>query len=393
MIPLATEGLPGIDLLSVRYLRGRGAAPPAPGSRLRFLVSYRKPHAGPPLEVVAVWFTLRKGTEVYTFRAAPGAHSRVAEWRVPEGATGGVYTLSAALEWRATDGSGRAGIDTEFRGIAFPGPGPRQFTLHQVTLAFQTLKMQDAGVPPKALDPLDPPQDVRIGVVRNDRIAFHALLSPTLSLDRGACRWRLRGSRRTVNARGQHFTAAFDGPVGDYTLSLSCLGVEREARISVVEVPEPNQLDWALKPRNWLAAPIVRALGLHADAWSRGVEDELGGGYGNGRTDAARHAYWHALVVITFGGTRIAREAGIAHERSNLEIGMPHNTIVMDLENNAAGRAVGQSLLPEVLILPPDLQRLAAQTAVIQALDAGQLTILDDLDNPHERGLLKPSDQ
>lgn len=393
VIPMAPEGLAGIDLRSVRYLRRKGASPPVPGSRLRLLVSYRKPDAGPPLEVVAVRFTIRKGTESYMFSAAPGSRSRVVTWRVPEHATGGVYTLNAALEWRATDGSGLSGIDTQFDGIGFPGPGAKQFTLYQVKLAFQTMKMRDAGVSPKVLDPLDPPQDVRIGVVLNDRIAFHALVSPALELDRRNCRWRLRRRRRAVLAGGQQFTATFNRSTGDYTLSLNCLGVEREARISVAEVPEPNELDWIKRPRNWLAVPSVFALARHAQEWSREMEDQLGGGHGNGRTDAARHAYWNALMVITFDGTRIAREAATAHERTNLEDNAPHNAIVMDLTNNAAGRAIGRRLLPDVRGLTPNQQLAAAENAVIQALNAGGLTILDDLDNEHERGLLKPSDQ
>lgn len=70
-----------------------------------------------------------------------------------------------------------------------------------------------------------------------------------------------------------------------------------------------------------------------------------------------------------------------AHERTGLDGGGPHNETVMDLENNASGRGLGGA------------DRAALQTAVINALNAGALTILDDLENANEVGLLQPSNQ
>ena len=70
-----------------------------------------------------------------------------------------------------------------------------------------------------------------------------------------------------------------------------------------------------------------------------------------------------------------------AHEKTGLDDGSPHNETVMDLENNADGRGLGGA------------NRVALQNAVIGALNAGTLTILDDLGNANEVGLLQPSNQ
>ena len=56
------------------------------------------------------------------------------------------------------------------------------------------------------------------------------------------------------------------------------------------------------------------------------------------------------------------------------------------MENNLHGRTIAGGL-------PPNPSRTDCQDAVISALNAGTLTILDDLTNPNEVGLLQPSNE
>jgi len=58
----------------------------------------------------------------------------------------------------------------------------------------------------------------------------------------------------------------------------------------------------------------------------------------------------------------------------------------MDMENNKNGRTIAGGL-------GADPNRTDCQNAVIDALNDGTLTILDDVNNPSEKGLLKPSDE
>lgn len=80
----------------------------------------------------------------------------------------------------------------------------------------------------------------------------------------------------------------------------------------------------------------------------------------------------------------IAAEAGTAHERTNIEANGAHNETAMDMLNNAAGRVL-------VGGLPANPTRADAQTTVINALNAGSLTILDPLNNTNDSSLLVPS--
>ena len=113
----------------------------------------------------------------------------------------------------------------------------------------------------------------------------------------------------------------------------------------------------------------------------------------NGRADAGRHAYWNAALTIWFRSDRIAREWTTAWERSGIEDGAEHNSTIMDLDNNANGRAIGRSLLYLVGIVPDPVLYLIAQEIVIDAVDDGAMTILDDLDNNLRDAVLIRSNQ
>lgn len=73
----------------------------------------------------------------------------------------------------------------------------------------------------------------------------------------------------------------------------------------------------------------------------------------------------------------IAEGVGTGHEGTNIAQGEPHNEPVMDLENNAIGRQIGQALLDSGLTSSqiPDSE---LQSRVLSALNAGQLTIMDE---------------
>ena len=71
-------------------------------------------------------------------------------------------------------------------------------------------------------------------------------------------------------------------------------------------------------------------------------------------------------------------------ETAELKNKMAHNETVMDIENNAVGRMIGSGSYTNLI---------QVQNAVIDALNKGILTILDDLKNVNEIGLLQPSNQ
>ena len=83
-------------------------------------------------------------------------------------------------------------------------------------------------------------------------------------------------------------------------------------------------------------------------------------------------------------GAYIAYGATTSHERRGLEIkdaGTRFNETVMDMENNETGRG-------GTLSRTSDANMLSTMKSL---LDGGVLTILDDLTNANEEGLLIPS--
>ena len=135
-----------------------------------------------------------------------------------------------------------------------------------------------------------------------------------------------------------------------------------------------------LHPQYWVSAPILKD---EAETWASNNAATLGGGLHNGRADAARHAYWNAIMTVDWNATD-AEGLSTAHEKTGLDGGNPHNETVMDMENNAHGRDIGSG---------ESTEREELQNDVINGLNAGTLTILDDLGNANEVGLLQPSDQ
>ena len=222
----------------------------------------------------------------------------------------------------------------------------------------------------------------RIGVVKGDSITFIAKTKPQQNLPKEQYNWS--GEQP---GQGQTISIIFGKLLGKRTETLNCKGAIKTATISVVEVPPPNEVDF--RNSNWHVALAALQFYIQASDWAGYYDKDLGGGGWNGRADAARHAYFNVKMTISLSEA-IAAAASTSHERTNLEENAAHNEIVMDLENNSGGRKIGTEL-----ILKGTTYESAIKDAIIDALDKGELTILDALGelNANEVGLLMPSNK
>ena len=151
--------------------------------------------------------------------------------------------------------------------------------------------------------------------------------------------------------------------------------------ISVKEATGPGKRLWGVM--NPLRAIEAEDLRDEAENYASTNSLSLGSGLTNGRSDAARHAYWTGIMTIDWDSEH-AEGLSTAHEVDNLSGNSAHNETVMDLENNAVGIT---------LVTSSSMTRAQLDTAVRAALNNGELTILDDLTNDEWKGLLKPSNQ
>lgn len=215
----------------------------------------------------------------------------------------------------------------------------------------------------------------RIGVLTGDIVIFEALHTPAVTLSNSEYSWsgEQSGTGKTENVT---FNTA-----GARSESVTVGGKTKTATITVKDLPPPDLATYCV---THAADCITVGLdGNEARNWSLANQTNLGGGYVNGPTDAARHSYWNAIIVIDGISQSNALAATTAYERSDINV-HPHNEIVMDLENNADGAAMGTAL-------GGGASRAAAEAAVRAALAAGTLTKIDDYANQQERGLLQPS--
>jgi hypothetical protein len=252
-----------------------------------------------------------------------------------------------------------------------PTPRPVVVRTSTLELEFQISSMATG----KVVDPPPPPATtVRIGVIEGDSITFGVANSQTAaSLPDSAFTWT---GMSTGNGRAITVSC---GQEGDYTQHLRVAAVgNRMARVAVRSLPLLSEASWLLINLDRVDSAV--AIRNETEAWASANEGMLGGGVHNGRTDAARHAYLSALMTADWGVVD-AEGLGSAHERSNYNNGAPHNECVMDLENNLRGRVIGGM----------HTTRGAIANAVVSALNAGLLTILDDTANSNGAGLLKPS--
>ncbi|MDD5704866.1 MAG: hypothetical protein PHR35_03010 [Kiritimatiellae bacterium] len=250
----------------------------------------------------------------------------------------------------------------------------------KVEMEFQNSKMQIAGQW-KVVDPFTP-ATAQIGVIPGDMIKFHARLTPSVTLAATDYLWE---EPETGTGTGPDFAVSTSPGVGAwYPVKLTVLSsTTREREIRAVHVGLTDDVSWGLlHPNRVFVSPTVYELRDEALAWASANETALGGGIHNGRADAARHAYWNAIMTADWNVSD-AEGLAEAHERSNIDNGEPHNESAMDMENNAVGRTLPSG----------SPTRAQLQTAVENALDAGALSILDCLPNVNEVGLIKPSNQ
>lgn len=247
----------------------------------------------------------------------------------------------------------------------------------KVELEFQNSHMSSS----KLIDPLSPPRDVRVGVVEDDTVKFKAKLTPSVTLQNSDYVWT-----GVQNGNGPEIDITFNS-VGTHSEQLQVLNCsERTGLTTVVDVPWVTEEMWGLAHANRVfISPTVYELRDESLGWAAANWSLLGGTpqVRNCRADAGRHAYWNAIMTAEWNFND-AEGIATAHERNNLNNNDPHNESVMDLENNADGRNIGTSC---------GTNRNAIQSAVLDALNAGSLTILDDYQNINEVGLLKPSNQ
>ncbi len=241
--------------------------------------------------------------------------------------------------------------------------------LLKVDLEFQNSKMSDW----KNVKP-DLSVDTRIGVIRGDKVDFR--IADSSSLLASVLSWS--GEKEGT---GDSISITFD-ELGKREVTLEISDTEI-ARV-VVTVDEPtgvNEAGWLLAHPSVIGS--IHGIRNEAEQWVQNNLDDLGGGWTNGRGDAARHAYWSGIMTLSWGED-YSEGLGTAHEVTGLQSqNADHNSTVMDLENNAVGRSLAPS--------PMSLDQL--RQAVQGSLDSGGLTILDEIANPQEKGLLQPSNQ
>ena len=171
--------------------------------------------------------------------------------------------------------------------------------------------------------------------------------------------------------------------------------ITRDFHVKVEQKPVPN-LQWL-----GLIFDDLGTIGSELNKWARAnaVSKFFGGGYGNGRLDAARHAY------ISFIGTLLndetaAEQAGIAHEWKSPNESNEH---VMDLRNNRVGRSLvlkyknqtthEQQEEDKKNLKEYNFSIFRIMDIIKESLDDGSLLVLDNLNNPEGSALLKPSNR
>lgn len=255
----------------------------------------------------------------------------------------------------------------------------KTITVFGVDVGFRNSGMTTEKVIPQ-------PDIQRIGVLLGDTIGFKGVLTPPITIADSRFSWSgvQLGSGQTISATITR--------VGPNSQTLSVGGKEKTAVSVAFDVQPPNEDQWAFV-HPVAALYIYFSLQSSAFDWAASANSTYSWGDSqlhNGKADAARHAYWNVLMAMSsIVGPDLALQAGYAHERTNLEevSNPPHNETAMDLTNNWAGISIAASL-------PSNASETQQQSAVVNAINAGSLVILDDLTNssPYP-GLLQPSNK
>lgn len=194
-----------------------------------------------------------------------------------------------------------------------------------VALEFQNAHMSAS----KVIDPLNPHKDVRIGVMQGDTIQFAAKITTTIPLIIPPEDYVWSGMQ---SGQGENITIVFTEP-GTHAETLHVRHAsERTGRVTVMSVPFMTEEEWGvLHPHRVLFSPSALELQEEANTWMANNISLLGIDVHNGRADAARHAYWNAIMTVEWNAAD-AEGLATAHERAGLNNGWAHNESVMDLE-------------------------------------------------------------
>ena len=216
----------------------------------------------------------------------------------------------------------------------------------------------------------------QIGVIKNDTLHFQ--IATKLEIEDDKFTWTANGEEigtgvvieHTFNALGEVEIIAF--------LNGKELG---KTLVAVDEATGLNHAGWAFLYLE--IEEIAQGYEIKEEAltWAKVNRASLGEGLGNGRADAARHAYWCGIMTLEWNADK-AIGLSTAYEVTNLSGNAPHNESVMDLANNAFGVsfASGANATRETLV-----------DSIYGALNNNLLTILTDYDNNEGSAFLKPS--
>lgn len=261
---------------------------------------------------------------------------------------------------------------------------PKKFKLHAVGIAFQTVGMTTSKR-------IARPADQSIGLLTMDQVTLTADFQPPLIVPSSRLTWS-----GAATAEGPSVSVSF-GSGGDRIANLKVQDQRGDKNTSaamrvrfVSDITQAQFCSSSLAQATLCSEAVVDA--TLARSWSEEPTTVSRVGLtvadvDHGRTNAAKHAYWSLLLVRDFG-IAFARDLTTAHERDGLP-GAPHPGTVMDLDNNTGGRTIATGLTFSSFPLTNDIP---GQDAVISAVNAGSLTILDDIGNPIA-GLLQRSNQ
>jgi hypothetical protein len=178
---------------------------------------------------------------------------------------------------------------------------------------------------------------------------------------------------------------------GTFTVSVTVSGVSQSASVRVIDQPSGIGQDAyaALHPIDTATALYYNLIGttttsLEPFIWANAQYPGL---QQNTIADAARHTYWNCTLAVY---TNPGYAEGITYNHEVSSPG-PATETIMDLNNNAAGRAVAAGLSAAN-------QNLAGcRAAVISAISSGSATIYLDgsygTTNTREDALLKPTNR
>jgi len=217
--------------------------------------------------------------------------------------------------------------------------------------------------------------DSRIGVLKGAFVNFRGSHAPTPNppiTNPNEYSWT--GAK---SGFGSAISVTFN-TAGEFTETLTVRGKTRTVRITVADVgPGPGFMAW--RSSNPASGSIVGSCAIDAQVRSTTLYGNPGiSNVGN----SVKHSYWNACIANMIN-SQVANEATTAYEWTNYRTN-PENETVMDLENNADGRIIGDQL-------PPVIGQPLIMGRIEDAARSGTLTILDDPGNGGRAGLLQPS--